>query len=276
MAKRPVLLAITSDQHTNSTIGLCPSEGVRLDEGGEYKPSKAQLWQWDRWLEFWATVRRLRDTHKAKLVCVYNGDAVDGDHHNTSQIVTRNQESQAYIAVRVFSIPRDLKPDASYMVRGTVSHVGEGAASEEALAKHLKCERTDAEAWSAWHWRLDVHGRLFDFQHHTSVGGLPWTAPGAIARLAFRHRIEHLERGLPPADFLFRSHLHRHHDSYEAHKTRAIVTPAWQLKTAYAHKVAPDSIADIGGVTCLVEPDGTVTVRKHLYQPDQPVARAVA
>lgn len=49
---KPVLVAITSDHHAGSVIGLCPSEGVRLDEGGEYRPNKAQLWLWQNWLAY--------------------------------------------------------------------------------------------------------------------------------------------------------------------------------------------------------------------------------
>jgi hypothetical protein len=273
---QPVVVAVTADQHTGSQLGLCPSEGVRLDEGGEYRPTKAQLWTWEKWLEYHAAIAQLRKSLKAKLIYVSNGDAVDGDHHGTSQIITRNVESQAYIAHRVFSVPKDLKADEYHVVRGTTIHVGEGGASEEALAKHLKAQRDPvSESWSVWHLRLHIYGRELDFQHHCSVGGLPWTVAGGVARLAFRHRVERIEAGLRPADLIIRSHKHTHLDSYDAHKTRAIVTPAWQLKTSHAHKVAPESIADIGGIAVVVEPDGQYAVQKWLYQPTLPQPRQV-
>ena len=63
--KRPVVLAITSDHHTGSTLGLCPPEGVRLDDDGSYKPSRAQLWLWANWLDYWKAVAAIRDQHKA-------------------------------------------------------------------------------------------------------------------------------------------------------------------------------------------------------------------
>ncbi len=274
---KPVLVAVSSDQHCNSMIGLCPAEGVALDEGGKYLPSKAQQWTWDCWLNYHRAVRDLRKELGARLVYVNNGDAVDGDHHNTSQIITRNMESQAYITHRVFSVVKDLAPDEVYVVRGTTTHVGEGAAAEEALAKHLKAQRDpDTESWSSWHVRLDIHGRELDFQHHASVGGLPWTVPGGVARLAFKHWAERLQAGLRPADVIVRSHKHVHADSYGAHRTRAIITPAWQLKTAFAHKVATESIADIGSIAVIVWPDKEPEVRKWLYQPALPTLRNVA
>lgn len=274
---RPILFAITSDQHANSTLGLCPEEGVQLDDGGFYHPSKAQRWTWECWLDFWKQAQARRKALKAELVCVFNGDMVDGDHHQTSQIISRNMEVQGYIASRVFSIPMGLSPQRAYAIRGTEVHVGPSGSSEEALAKHLGCERDEeSQNWSHWHLRLEAHGRLLDFQHHASLGGLPWTRPGAIARLAYRHWAEHLEKGERPGDLIFRSHLHVTADSYGMHKTRAIITPAWQLKTSHAHKVAPESIADIGGILCTVWPDGRYEIEPILYRPALPSPKVIA
>lgn len=277
--QRTKVLAITSDQHVNSTLGLCPQEGVQLDDGGFYTPSLPQRWTWARWLAFWRRVNEVRREQRADLLCVYNGDAVDGDHHQTSQIISRNMEVQGYVASRVFGVPAALKPERQFLVRGTEVHVGQSGSSEESLAKSLRCERDpDTRNWSHWHLRLEIHGYLFDFQHHATSGGLPWTRAGNVSRLAFRHCVEAWRRGLPPADFLFRSHLHVYNDSHGAEQTRAIITPAWQLKTAHAHKVAPESIADIGGiiVTIPARQRGTgrlkrrPTVEVVLYQPAPP------
>jgi len=277
LAARPVVLAITSDQHVNSTVGLCPGEGVRLDDGGRYEPHKAQIWLWERWLSFWHDVDQLRRRHKAKLVTVYNGDAVDGDHHQTSQIVSRNMEVQGYMVSRVFSIPRDLKPDTAYMVRGTETHVGPSGASEESLARHLQCERDPVtETWSTWHLRLHVHGRLIDCQHHGRTGTRPWTKQNALSALACQIWMEHRLADERHPDLAIRSHRHVHGDSFDAFPTRLIQTPAWQLKTAFAHKVAAESIADVGGVIVVVYPDGQYEVIPKLYRPDRPPIRSVA
>jgi hypothetical protein len=56
-------------------------------------------------------------------------------------------------------------------------------------------------------------------------------------------------------------------DSFGAHRSRAIITPAWQLKTSYAHKVAPESIADIGGIIVTIQPSGRLDVEPVFYQP---------
>ncbi len=277
MHPQPVLLAVTSDQHAVSTIGLCPPEGVRYDDGGRYTPSRAQFWLWECWEDYWGLVASERRRAKARLVCVFNGDATDGGaHHGTIQTVSDDPEVQAYIAERVFSVPRALKPDKAYMVRGTAVHVGgDSAPNETALAKHLRCERdAETDAWAAWHLRLKVNGRLVDFQHHGRSGLRPWTRQNAVSGLAAQIWMEHVTAHEPPPALAFRSHRHEFADSYDAYPTRVVQTPAWQLKTAYAHRVVPESIAHIGGVLCLVEPDGQYTVTPKLYRPALPKARA--
>jgi hypothetical protein len=42
------------------------------------------------------------------------------------------------------------------------------------------------------------------------------------------------------------------------------------LKTAHAHKVAPESIADIGGLIVTITPDGRYDVEAKLYCPELP------
>jgi hypothetical protein len=273
---RPILLAVTSDQHACSTLGLCPPEGVRFDDGGRYDPSKVQRWLWENWLDFWKHVGKVRDQSKARLICVYNGDATDGGaHHGTTQTISSDPEVQGYVAERVFSVPRDLKPHKSYMVRGTAIHVGgDSAPAETALAKHLRCERDpESDSWASWHLRLNVYGRIMDFQHHGRMGSRPWTKQNVVTALAGHIWMEHKLANLPAPDVAFRSHQHVKGDSYNAFPTRVIQTPAWQCKTAFVHRIGPESISDLGGVLCLVQPNGDYEITFRLYQPELPELR---
>ena len=264
--KRPVVIAVTSDHHAGSTLGLCPPEGVRVDDDSEYHPSKAQQWTWHCWENYWKHVTARRKG--CDLYCVYNGDAVEGDHHHTSQIISRNPEPQTYITERVFGVPQE--PDKVFVVRGTEAHVGPGASSEELLAKRLKAQRSETKTWSHWRLRMEVHGVRLDFQHHGRTGTRPWTRASALGTLATEIFYEHAAAGILAPHLALRSHRHLYGDSYDACPTRVIQTPAWQLKTAHAHKVAPESIADIGGIIVTVNPDGTYEVEKKLYRPQLP------
>lgn len=269
--KRPIVLAVTSDIHCGSTLAAVPAEGVLLDNGDRYLPSKASLWMWNNWALFWSEVKDHVAATGAELWNVFNGDLTEGNHHGTTQIVSGNPESQAYLLERVFGVAQAAKPSHTFVVRGTEAHVGPSGATEEAFARGLGAERTPEGKWSFFHLRLQPHGVLMDFQHHPSTkGNLPWTAPAAVQRLAFRIWTEHTLRGLEPPKLAIRSHTHVTRDSGDAFPTRAIITPSWQLKTAHAHKVAADAIADVGGLIVTVLPDGTYTVRTILFQPELP------
>jgi len=268
---RPALLVVTSDIHVGSTIGPCPPEGVRLDDEGKYLPSRAQRWIWDNWVDFWDTVAALRKKEKADLYCVFNGDLFEGSHHGTTQIVSNNPEPAAYLAGRVFGVPRDLKPTRLFIVRGTEAHVGPSGATEEAFARTINAEQNpETKTWSWWHLQLELHGTLFDFQHHGRMGQRPWTRQNVVSNLAAQIFYERARRGLRHPDIAFRSHFHQFQDTHDAHPVRVIQLPAWQLKTSHAHKVAADSLADIGGVTVLVNPNGQLEVIAKLYQPELP------
>jgi hypothetical protein len=253
------LVVATSDHHVNSTVGLCPPEGVQLDDTGFYKPGAHQLWSWQKWEAFHQTVDAIRTEHKAELVYVVVGDAVDGNHHQTTQIISGNMEVQGYLASRVFSVPQALKPRRFYFVRGTDTHTGPSGSSEEALAKSLQAVRDDAtQNWSTWHLRLELNGRLFDFQHHGRIGTRPHTRRSLLTYLANQIWQEHLIAGERVPDFAIRADRHLPGDSGEdaMAPVRVIALPPWQFKTAFGHRVAPENMLWLGGLAILVQPDG--------------------
>ncbi len=258
MSCKPVVLAVVSDIHCNSALAAVPPEGVILDDGGTYKPSAAQSWIWDCWNDYWSLVEKTRKKLKARLWCVYNGDLFEGlAHHGTTQIVSAHPEPSAYLADRIFGVPRKLQPEKQFIVRGTEAHVGPSGATEEAFGRSIKAQPSPDGRWSWWHLRLNINGVAIDCQHHPSTrGGVPWTAPQAAQRMAFRIWSEHQLKGERPPDLVFRSHTHVWRDSWNAYPTRAIVTPPWQLKTAHAYKVAADSLADIGGIVVALPGEG--------------------
>lgn len=274
MSQRPIVIAVVSDIHCGSTLSPCPPEGVRLDDGGQYLPSKVQLWQWECWEDYWSKVGAIVRERNADLWLVFNGDAVEGDHHGTSQIISRNLEAQTYVRDRVFSVPMALTPGRTFVVRGTEAHVGPSGNQEEALARHLKAERDEESGLRSW-WRLRLkaHNTLIDFQHHGRTGGRPWTRASAVGILAVEIFYEHTSNGYPFPNLAVRSHRHTWSDSYKICPTRLIQTCAWQLKTGHAHKVVPESIADMGGHIVIVEPDAkpdAFTVKDEFYKPALP------
>ena len=269
-----IVLASTGDHHVGSTLGLVPEEGVRLDEGGTYKPNTVQLWLWENWQDYWARVREAVRKHKADLYVLFNGDARDTvgpGHHGTSQIITSNAESQAYITDRVFGVPRALKPAKAFFVRGTEVHVGPSGSSEEHLARWFGSVRDPVtESWSSWHWRFMIYGRLIDATHHTTMGNMPWTEQNAALKLASTVMMDYARRKESPPDLVFRSHVHRTADSFKAFPTRGIILPCWQMQTSYAYRVNPNRLPDIGGGITVFAPDGQFDHETVTYKPDPP------
>lgn len=270
----PVTILLASDTHCGSTVGLCPPEGPRLDDGQVVEPSKAQRWLWQCWTDLHTRAYATRRRHGGPLWVILNGDLVDGPgHHGTTQSMSNHPDAQAYIASETFKVTQDLKPERLFVVRGTEVHTGTAGNVEEGIAKSLGAERDpETHLWSRWHLRLRVHGRLIDAQHHgKGLGRLPHTKQNGANALAWRVWQVYAERGLEPPALVVRSHLHQYADSFSAHRrTRGLFLPSFQLKTAYVHKVAADEIADVGGVIVVVHPDGRMDVEPVLFQPDPP------
>jgi hypothetical protein len=270
-APRPVLLAVVSDLHCGGTTAMCPP-AVPLDDGGAYVASKAQRWLWDCWKNFWRQAAERRDALGAQLVVVLNGDLVEGHHHRTTQVASGNPTAQAAIVTAALELPLALRPERVFVVRGTAAHAGTAGSTEESIAQGLKRHGAplvgDDSAGTAswWHLRAEWHGVLVDVAHHGRTGQREHTRAGAAALHAHDILLSHVKSGERAPALCLRGHYHRWNDSYGACPVRVVTTGAWQLATEYVHKVAADSLADIGGALVTITPDGRADVAPVLYR----------
>lgn len=271
---RPVLIAVTSDQHAGSTVALCPPR-IELDDGGAYQASKAQVWLWQCWQAFWKRAADVRKAHGAELYQVFNGDAVEGHHHRNTHVIANNPNAQAMVWTEAARVPLALAPDHLFIVRGTEAHVGSEASAEERIADGLRRDKRpivpdpDTGTASWWHLRAEIGGLLFDFAHHGRTGQREHTRANAAALHAYDIVLSHLNTGDRIPNLCVRSHYHRFNDSGNASPhTRVLTTGAWQLKTGHVHKVAADTLADIGGFLILVK-DGRYHVERVQYKAER-------
>lgn len=271
---RPVVIAAVSDLHCGSSQALCPDR-VRLDDGGDYGASRAQKWLWQNWGDYWQQVSAARDAIGAELYVIFNGDLVDGQVKHSTQILSGNPNAQAAVLDAAISTPLALKPDRCFIVRGTEAHVGQSAASEERIASGLRKDKRpivgDPETGSAswWHLRMNVQGVRIDVTHHGRTGQREHTRGSAAVLHAHDILLAHVKRGQPHPHLCLRGHYHKFNDSHDAAPVRVVTTGAWQLGTSYVHKVAPDSLADVGGAIVTIQ-DGAYELRKVHYQPAAP------
>lgn len=275
--ERPILVAVVSDVHAGGTTALCP-DVIRLDDGGEYHASKAQRWLMQCWRDYWRQIEEKRRALNAELYVVCNGDAVEGDHHKTTQIMSANPNAQAAAWNAAWSIPLALKPDKMVIVRGTAAHVGNSASAEERIADGLRRDKRpivtepDSGAASWWHWRPEIQGVRLDFTHHGKMGRLARTRGSAMVLYAWDITDEHVKDGDPIPHLAFRGHNHKKGDSGDAAPCRVVATGAWQIGTEHVKKVAADSLADIGGAYVVIE-GGEFTVKQINYKAERPIWR---
>lgn len=275
--RRPILLACVSDVHAGGTTALCP-DVVPLDDGGAYHASKPQRWLMQNWRDYWAQVDDKRTELGAELYVVSNGDLVEGDHHNTSKIISRNLAAQKIAVAKILEIPLALKPDRIVIVRGTEAHVGESGSSEESIADGLRRDKRpivgdpDTGNASWWHWRPELQGVRLSVTHHGKLGQLPRTRGSGIVLYAWNILDEHAADGHPHPHLCLRGHNHKRGDSGTACPVRVVATGAWQFGTGHVHKVQPDSLADIQAVMVTIDA-GAYDVKEVRYQADRPVWR---
>lgn len=289
MSERTVVLGVYSDIHAGSTIGLCPPEGVSLDDGGAYLPSPEQLWLWDCWKAGWLHVQNIVERERrfsdddVDLGLVSNGDATDGNHHKTTQILSGAEGAHIKCAVECQRIPKALGPKWWWIIRGTEAHVGKSGGLEEGMA--VSMDREDAPIqrsrkadgspgpWTWWELLLEFHGRLIDFTHHGRMGQRAHTRSSYVRLYAFDVWAERAMRDDRAPDLAIRSHLHQYEDSGPPHPlkptTRVVQTGAFQLASAYVKGRSAESLADIGLLAIVIRPNGELEVHPCLFAPSR-------
>ncbi len=276
---RTVVLGVCSDLHCGSTIGLCPETGIELDDGGSYEASPGQRWLWSEWRRGWEHVQRIAEREDADLGVIVNGDATDGNHHGTTQILSGAEGIHIRVATESLRVPLALSPKWVWIVRGTETHVGKSGGLEEGMAVALDREGHPVQRdvntgrWSSFHLRLDIHGKLLDFRHHGRMGQRAHTRPGYVHLYAHDIWAEYALRGETPPDLAVRSHFHTYEDTGPPHptrhKTRVVQMPAYQLATAFIYRIAAEGTADIGLIAVVIRPDGTIEVHPHVTSPSR-------
>lgn len=258
------ILAVVSDTHTNSTVALAAPR-LALDDGGEYRASKIQLWLWWRWLEYWAAVRQVRTALGAPVLALFVGDLVDDNRHCTTQLISKNPVDQLNHADLVLR-PAMASVDGAAVFRGTEAHTGVSAHLEEIIAGRIATIRPkDAAAW--WHMYGEFDGVSLDVAHHPGHGSMrPWTRGGEVSRLAADVVMRYARRRALAPHLALRGHNHRAGDSFETQPTRAIITPSWQLTTAFGHRLGLGGDFEPVGGAIIICHNGTYEIVKHYYE----------
>lgn len=262
--KKPVIVALFSDTHPNSTVGLLHPDGVVLDDGQEVRPSRAQHWLWRKWLAYWKFVADLKKKHRAEVWAVCLGDGTDDNTHSKHGLITVNKATIVDLSVMIWEPILEIA-SVKFMVRGTESHTGGSGELEELVAKEIGAEK-DGHNHSWWWLPLEAAGVTFDLAHHpASTSMRPWTKGGGALRVASIMVHEYAESGNLLPQFAFRAHVHHLEDSGLNHPIRVLFLPPWQLCTAYGHRLGfSGRIEPVGGIAVVCRDEhGEVHVKRY-------------
>lgn len=241
--EKDVIFACIADLHSGGSTALFPPD-IRFFKHGNHTPFTIQKEMFDHWIECAKALRVAR--RGKKLIIVHDGDAVDGNHHGTPQLVTVLPEEQiklhielmqAFMAECAYKAGDDL-----YYVTGTETHVDD---TEDEIGRCLQANPNGA-VHAFDELRIEVNGRQIWFAHHG-----PSTGRGANQGNSLRNWlrdifVECMQENLTPPDFVVFGHNHKpYYTPYSGridgnyHIVHGMITPSWQSKTRYAYRVAP-------------------------------------
>jgi hypothetical protein len=258
-------VVVLSDLHVGSTAGVWPASH-RVEGGGTYEANVYQQWLAACWHEMLAEVGKLRP----KPIVVVNGDAISGTNPRDGQLISNN------LAVQVTAAKAMLEPlvaasRRTYMIRGTEWHEGKASEAVELLAMQLDTVADPTTGQRSW-WELYLElgeggGPVCHFAHHVGMSSVPWyeaTVPlrDGLLLLSELHRFH--DGQSPNVRCVVRSHRHRFIHVDAPPDFHVVVTPAWQLKTAYGYKKAASMMPEVGWV--LLQWNGSeLAVRSRIY-----------
>jgi hypothetical protein len=233
----PVLLVVSADDHPNSTVGLCPPEGVDRDEGGQYLPSQAQRWLWECWDDVWRRVAEKKRELGAEVYWVHCGDGADDNTHSQYGLITLNHAEMVDLSCRCRKPGLDVA-DRHFAVRGTPAHVGQGADLEELIARQCGAEADPSHpGWhSRWYWSCRINGVLVLFKHRPASTSMRYyTRGGGANRTAVQVEMACTRSGTEIPRAAYYGHYHHPEDSGENQPVRVFFCPPLCLRGSYEH-----------------------------------------
>jgi hypothetical protein len=182
-----------------------------------------------------------------RLIVVHNGDAVDGVHHNTLQIFTRDKLEQVDLHVELMVQFKKWigwqRGDELYYTKGTETHTDD---NENEIGRQLDAVQSPDGLYVYDDLKLEVNGDRLNWTHHGPTSG-KGPNKGNSFRNWLRDRFyEAVNEGDLPPHVITTSHTHdpywqiyigRYQGCY--FPVRGLICPSFQQKTRYANGKVP-------------------------------------
>lgn len=249
------LIASMSDMHSGSAKALFLPRMTQF-EHTNYTPTDSQKKIHKHWMKCADWVRELR--RDKELIIVHNGDAIEGIHHNTQDIVSYKWDDH----VRIHC---DLMDEFLYEVGGAQLHYVSGTESH-VMDKEMEIA-DDLGATYQHELKLNVNGRQIWYTHRGASPGYSYTEGDSYRNWLKKIYWELKLRNERVPDMIVGSHYH--HPIYNTyvhdyHTIHGIILPSWQMKTRYAYGVSPFQVNQIGMTVTEVSNEGFMKVHKPL------------
>lgn len=253
------------DTHSGSSTALFPDYQMtfKLDEKNyfSYSPTSYQTGMYNHFI---ACGKKAKELSKGKrLKVVMNGDAIDGNHHGTQQLVTRNPKHHSEIHVELMETFLDVcgysikNGDELYYVSGTESHTGWEEYGIAAAMQAYNAKYSDE-------LMLNINSRRFWWTHQGPKPGKGVKEGNPLRNFAADVYWDCLKEKRQPPHMISTSHYHKSsyesfNDSY-AHTVHIEVLPSFQIKTRFGIAASPFQRNDIGMSFNMVTAEGTIHV----------------
>ena len=258
------LYLFTSDTHNGGDTALMPPTTLTPNTMTPIlmnkEQSEIQKIIYEQWEDVAREAKKIRKFGE-QIVWIMNGDAVEGDHHNTKELVTKYEVNQAYMHIQCVNDFRKImgwkKTDRMVYTDGTDCHVGEfeRLASEHLKAEHYPVVKKKTPAGQLW------------VAHHGPGAGSGANEGRALGNKARIELVAALANNITPPRFLVYSHFHKKlHAQIEIgdYIVDAFILPSFQYKTKYGHRVAPFEPTNIGGMSLQINRDGSFNYEWHV------------
>ena len=236
------IILVMSDLHCGSTVALLPPRFETI-EGQAVRQNKIQKWLWGCWTD--ATGPWFKSViGDDPFALVINGDAIEGVHHGTTQVISPDPADHRVAAEQILAPVAELA-SAVFVVKGTEVHT---LNSELQLGHNLGASRhPDTGLAAADRWIIDCAGVRCVFRHHIGTSARTYLEASQLSIHLGNEQIEAARVGHPVPRVLGCAHRHRYGLYDDAHGL-CFVTPPWQALTRFGHKVVSAAVTKPGMV----------------------------
>lgn len=264
---RDTLIVVLSDLHSGGSTALFPNrywQSRKTDHNHTpTQKQQAMYVHFEKCMDY-----ALRERKGRRLIVVHDGDAIEGIHNNSTQVVTQNKDEQVELHIELMDLflrkTRFSRKagDMLYYISGTEIHTGE---HEETIAQDLSAQKNPTGGHVFDHLELNVNSRILWFFHHGKKRGAGSNEGNALRNYLRDIFWDCIKQEKHPPDFAISGHTHTpayntyvipYKDGF--HTIHGIICPSWQEKTRFAFKVAPVERNEIGAVYIQISVTGEI------------------